>query len=126
MAGRCRRLAGSAKRCRRSPHRERHLVRLTAATALREEDERLPGTDVPPYAEHDAAGIDEDDRPTEARAEQVVAGEALLGGLVERIEHVGEQLDATAAPTEIDLDRRRSSSVCSERRRVPRGSSNTR
>jgi hypothetical protein len=37
-----------------------------------------PGTDVPPYAEHDAAGIDEDGRLGKVRAEQVVAGEALL------------------------------------------------
>ena len=47
---------------------------------------------VQPDADHRAARIDERDAPPEVRGEHVVGGQSFLGVIVERIEHVEEQL----------------------------------
>src|SRR3954462_9527079 len=52
---------------------------------------------VQPHAEHRAARIQEHGGLPEARAEQVVGGDALLGLVVERIEQIKEEFDAAQA-----------------------------
>ena len=81
---------------------------------------------VQPDADHRAARIDEGRRLTEVRAEQIVGRQALFRRVVERIEHVHEQLDASRAAEANVLDTRRSSSDCDDSRREPRGSSRMR
>ena len=47
------------------------------------------------HCEHRAAGIDEYRWPPEIRTEQVVGRQALFGRVIERVENVQEQLDAS-------------------------------
>ena len=49
-----------------------------------------------------------------------------LRRIVERVEHVEDQFDASGAAERNVFETRRSSSVCDDSRRVPRGSSRTR
>jgi hypothetical protein len=45
------------------------------------------------HRQHRASRIDEHRRETEVRAEQIVGRDSFLGGVVERIEHIEEELD---------------------------------
>src|ERR1700730_3697818 len=53
--------------------------------------------EVQPHADHRTTRIHEDGALTEIRAEQIVRRQALLRGVIEHIEHVEEQLDASQA-----------------------------
>ena len=71
---------------------------------------------VQPHADHRATRIHEDGRLTEVRAEQIVGRQAFLRRVVERVEHVQEQLDASHAA---EGDRPRHAHIEQRLRRQP-------
>jgi len=60
------------------------------------------------HTDHRAARIDEDCWLTESRAEQIVGRQALLRGLIERVEHIHDELDS---PYAADVDRSRKTKI---------------
>src|SRR5262245_65971350 len=74
------------------PPSDFHLRLLTSDFRILTSD-FLP-SEIQPHADHRPPGIDEHGRLAEVRAEQVVRGELFLRGVVERIEHVEDQVDA--------------------------------
>jgi hypothetical protein len=58
---------------------------------------RALSAQVQTHANHETPGIDEHGRLSEVRAIQVVGCESLLGTLVERVQHIQEQLDSAYA-----------------------------
>ena len=82
---------------------------------------------VQPHPQHHATRINEGSAKTEVGAEEIVCGQTLLRRVIQCIEDVQQQLDTRVDPPgEIIRDTRRSTSVCDDSRREPRGSSRMR
>src|SRR5580765_5932928 len=79
---------------------ETDMMRIMQESGVsgREHGARSPSpAQVQPHGEHRAPRIDEDRRLLEVRAEETVGGQRFLRGVVERVEDIEQQFDASKA-----------------------------
>ena len=100
--------------------------RIGIVLVTKSHSEHYLPTQVESQAEHRPPRIHEHRGQSEIRTELIVGREAFRGCVVQQIEHVQEQLNATQPTNGNCSGHAQSSSVCDASRRDPRGSSRMR